>query len=116
MESPVRGSGATPRPAPPRTATERPLENVVPNVYDWIYVVGIGEDGSMTFETVNPPLHAGGGFLNPDFAGRAPETASPEPSAGLLVAHFGRVLAEGRPLQFEEEHRSRPDAGTSRRS
>ncbi len=83
---------------------ERQLDNLVPNVFDWIYVVGIGEDGRRSFETVNPPLHAGAGFLSPDFAGRAVEDCLAGPSAGQLVAHFERVLGEGLPLQFEEEH------------
>lgn len=83
---------------------ERHLENLVPNVFDWIYVVGIGEDGRRSFETVNPPLNAGAGFLSPDFAGRAVEDCLAGPSAGQLVAHFERVLGEGLPLQFEEEH------------
>lgn len=87
------------------------FDGLFPNLYDWIYVVGVAEDGELTFETVNPPLNAGGGFLNPDFAGRAPASCLPEASAGLLLAHFRKVLAEGRPLQFEEEH---PVAGRVR--
>lgn len=83
---------------------ERPHDSVVPNVFDWIYVVGIGEDGRQSFETVNPPLNAGGGFLRPDFAGRTVEECLAGPSAGQLAAHFARVLGEGLPLQFEEEH------------
>jgi PAS domain S-box-containing protein len=83
---------------------ERPLDNVVPNVFDWIYVVGIGEDGRMGFETVNPPLQAGAGFLSTEFAGKAVDECLTGPSAGQLDAHFRRVLGEGLPLQFEEEH------------
>ena len=98
-------------PGPVAEAPDRPLETVVPNVFDWIYVVGIGEDGRMGFETVNPPLHAGAGFLDPAFAGRAVEECLAGPSAGQLVSHFGRVLGEGLPLQFEEEH---VVAGTTR--
>ena len=89
---------------PSPEGSERPLDNVVPNVFDWIYVVGIGEDGRMGFETVNPPLNAGAGFLSPDFAGRAVDACLAGSSAGQLVAHFERVLGEGLPLQFEEEH------------
>ncbi|MFN7986308.1 MAG: ATP-binding protein [Thermoanaerobaculia bacterium] len=89
---------------PSPEGAERPADNVVPNVFDWIYVVGIGEDGRMGFETVNPPLNAGAGFLSPAFAGRAVDDCLAEPSAGQLVAHFRRVLDEGLPLQFEEEH------------
>ncbi len=95
-------SEAVAGPAP--ESADRPVDNVVPNVFDWIYVVGIGEDGKMGFETVNPPLNAGAGFLSPDFAGRAVDDCLTEPSAGQLVAHFGRVLGEGLPLRFEEEH------------
>ncbi len=80
------------------------FDGLFPNLYDWIYVVGIGEDGGMTFETVNPPLNAGGGFLNPDFAGKEPEACLPDGGRNPLLAHFGKVLEEGRPLQFEEEH------------
>ena len=91
-------------PGPSTESPERPLDNVVPNVFDWIYVVGIGEDGRMGFETVNPPLNAGAGFLNSELAGRSVEEGLAGPSAGQLVAHFERVLGEGLPLQFEEEH------------
>ena len=91
-------------PAPQLEASGQAFEGLFPNLYDWIYVLGIAEDGRMSFETVNPPLNAGGGFLNPDFAGRSPASCLPGTSAAQLVAHFQRVLAEGRPLQFEEEH------------
>jgi len=80
------------------------FEGLFHNLYDWIYVVGISEQGEMTFETVNPPLHAAGSFLNPDFAGRSPESCLSHSSAGQLISHFRRVLEEGAPLQFEEEH------------
>lgn len=87
-----------------RPAVPDGFEGLFPNLYDWIYVVGIAEDGAMTFETVNPPLKAGSGFLNPDFAGRAPRECLPGASADLLLAHLLKVLTEGRPLQFEEDH------------
>ena len=74
-----------------------------PNLYDWIYVVGVAEDGAMSFETINPPLQAGGDFLNPDFVGRAPEACLPGESAALMRSHLQRALGEGRPLRFEEE-------------
>ena len=90
--------------APSHEGADRLLDNVVPNVFDWIYVVGVGEDGRMGFETVNPPLNAGAGFLSPGFAGKAVEDCLAEPSVGQLAAHFERVLREGLPLQFEEEH------------
>ncbi|MFN7958196.1 MAG: ATP-binding protein [Holophagaceae bacterium] len=80
------------------------FEGLFQNLYDWIYVVGISEQGEMTFETVNPPLHAAGSFLNPDFAGRSPESCLAHGSASQLISHFQRVLQEGTPLQFEEEH------------
>ncbi|MBK8596643.1 MAG: PAS domain-containing protein [Holophagales bacterium] len=89
---------------PASESPEPPFDTVVPNVFDWIYVVGIGEDGRMGFETVNPPLHAGAGFLSSELAGRSVEEGLAGPSAGQLVAHFARVLGEGLPLQFEEEH------------
>ena len=80
------------------------FDGLFQNLYDWIYVVGIAEGGDMTFETVNPPLHAMGSFLNPDFAGQSPEACLPQGSAALLIPHFQRVVREGTPLQFEEEH------------
>ncbi len=80
------------------------FDGLFQNLYDWIYVVGISEQGEMTFETVNPPLHASGSFLNPDFAGRSPESCLTSSSATQLIAHFQRVLQGGTPLQFEEEH------------
>ncbi len=83
-----------------------PFEGLFPNLYDWIYVVGVAEDGSLSFETINPPLHAATDFLNPDFAGRTPEACLPAHAARLLRDHLERVLAEGRPLQFEEEQES----------
>lgn len=96
-------------PAPPRP--EVSYDGLFQNLYDWIYVVGVGEDGAMTFETVNPPLNAGSGFLNPDFSGKTPAACLPGTSAALLLAHFRRAAEEGRPLQFEEEH---PVAGRIR--
>lgn len=87
-----------------REESQYRFEGLFHNLYDWIYVVGISEQGEMTFETVNPPLHAAGSFLNPDFAGRSPESCLSHSSAGQLISHFRRVLEEGAPLQFEEEH------------
>ena len=89
---------------PPPTEGDRSYEGLFPNLYDWIYVVGVSEAGGFTFETVNPPLGAGSGFLNPDFTGRAPEQCLRAASAELFRAHFHRILAEGRPLMYEEEH------------
>lgn len=107
----LSGTRAGISPEPPAEGQERPPDNVVPNVFDWIYVVGIGEDGTMSFETVNPPLHASEGFLRSDFAGRRLDACLAEPSVKQLLAHFERVLGEGLPLQFEEEH---PAAGETR--
>jgi len=87
-----------------REESQYKFEGLFHNLYDWIYVLGISEQGEMTFETVNPPLHAAGSFLNPDFAGRSPESCLSHGSAGQLISHFRRVLEEGAPLQFEEEH------------
>ncbi len=80
------------------------FEGLFPNLYDWIYVISVSEDGAFTFETVNPPLGAGSGFLNPDFCGKRPEDCLPKVSGPLLCSHFAATLSEGRPLQFEEEH------------
>lgn len=80
-------------------------EGLFPNLYDWIYVVGVAEDGALSFETVNPPLHATEGFLNPDFVGRSPEACLAEENAALMRSHLEQVLSEERPLQFEEEQR-----------
>ena len=78
-------------------------EGLFPNLYDWIYVVGVDESGGMTFETIDPPLHADVAFLDPAFEGRAPEACLPAPAAAVMRDHLGQVLAEGRPLQFEEQ-------------
>ena len=78
-------------------------EGLFPNLYDWIYVVGVAEDGALSFETVNPPLHAPGNFLNPDFVGRSPEACLRAETAKLLRTHVERVIDEGCPLQFDEE-------------
>lgn len=80
------------------------VEGLFPNLFDWIYVVGVAEDGALVFQTVNPPLNAGIGFLNPDFAGRAVWKCLEGTSAAQLVPHLDRVISEGTPLQFEEEH------------
>ncbi|MFA6957017.1 MAG: ATP-binding protein [Thermoanaerobaculia bacterium] len=95
----VRGSGSE------RTGSHS-YEGLFPNLYDWIYVVGVAEDGGLSFETVNPPLHTTGDFLNPDYVGRAPEACLHPESARLMRSHIERVLAEGCPLQFEEEQPS----------
>ncbi len=84
--------------------SETPLETVVPNVFDWIYVVGVAEDGAMGFETVNPPLNAGAGFLSPSFAGRPVRECLGEHAFARFLPHLERVLEEGLPLPFEEEH------------
>ena len=97
-----------PRPDPlSRQAADEPdhrLDGLFPNLFDWIYVVGIAEDGVMTFQTVNPPLNAGIGFLNPDFAGRTVVACLEGTSCGRLISYLERALSEGGPLQFEEEH------------
>lgn len=89
-----------------RTTRERAVpayEGLFPNLYDWIYVVGVAEDGALSFETVNPPLQAAGDFLDPDFVGRAPEACLPPEGAERMTSHLRRVLVEGCPLRFEEE-------------
>jgi len=93
-------------PTSPTKGEEIPyrFDGLFQNLYDWIYVVGVSELGDMTFETVNPPLHAAGSFLNPDFAGRSPESCLSNSSAYQLIEHFQRVVREGTPLQFEEAH------------
>jgi PAS domain S-box-containing protein len=93
--------------SPPRIVADEPdrgVDGLFPNLFDWIYVVGIAEDGILSFQTVNPPLNAGIGFLNPDFAGRTVKNCLDGTSAAQLVPHLDRVISEGRPLQFEEEH------------
>ncbi|MEO8586311.1 MAG: PAS domain-containing protein, partial [Acidobacteriota bacterium] len=92
---------------PSRRVADEPdqgVEGLFPNLFDWIYVVGVAEDGVLTFQTVNPPLNAGIGFLNPDFAGRTVSSCLEGTSVTQLVPHLDRVISEGRPLQFEEEH------------
>lgn len=89
---------------PSSEGSEPALERVVPNVFDWIYVVGIAEDGAMGFETVNPPLNAGAGFLSPGFAGHPVRECLGEPAFSRFLPHLRRVLEEGLPLPFEEEH------------
>lgn len=74
-----------------------------PNLIDWIYVVGVAEDGTLSFETVSPPLHAASNFLSPEFAGRSPEACLPPTGAELMRSHLEQVLSEGRPLEFEED-------------
>lgn len=93
-----------PSAGPSPEGAEHGVDNLFPNLFDWIYVVGIAEDGRMSFETVNAPLNAGKGFLDPDFAGKAVEECLRETSAAPLFVHLGPVVAEGQPLQFEEEH------------
>jgi len=88
----------------PRERSSAAFEGLFPNLYDWIYVVGIAEDGAMTFESVTPPLGAEGGFLNPDFEGRDPRGCLPASGAGQLVAHLEQVAQSGQPMAFEEEH------------
>lgn len=100
----VRMQASTPAGAPRGEETPYRFDGLFQNLYDWIYVVGISEQGEMTFETVNPPLNAAGSFLNPDFEGRSPESCLSHGSADQLIAHFRRVVQEGSPLQFEEEH------------
>ncbi len=87
-----------------RLVAERAYDGLFPNLYDWIYVMGVAEGGELTFETVNPPLGGGSGFLHPDVAGKTPEACLSPESARLLGDHFRRVLEEGRPLLYEEEH------------
>lgn len=91
-------------PGPEPSETGSPLANVVPNVFDWIWVVGIAEDGLMTFETVNPPLNADRGFLDPSFAGRPARHCLDAPDGARLLGYLERVQASGQPLQFEEPY------------
>ena len=80
-----------------------PYEGLFPNLHDWIYVIGVAEDGGVSFETVNPPLRPGADFLNPDFVGHSPDACLAPERATSMRAHLDRVLAEGCPLQFEEQ-------------
>ncbi len=102
-KSAFAGDGISP-PVPSSGGLGEKFEGLFPNLYDWIYVINVSEEGVFTFETVNPPLGAGSGFLNPDFSGRRPEDCLPKASGPMLCAHFAAALSEGRPLQFEEEH------------
>jgi len=77
-------------------------EGLFPNLHDWIFVIGVGEDGSITFETVNPPLQVEADFLSPEFVGLAPEECLPPETAAALLSHLENVLSEGRPLLFED--------------
>jgi PAS domain S-box-containing protein len=104
------------RPEPPvrpaADGTDRGIDSLFPNFFDWIYVVGIAEDGRKTFETVNAPLNAARGFIDPEFAGRPVEECLSGTSTEPLLVHLEEAVSEGRPLQFEGEH----DAHGTRRS
>ncbi|BDU77662.1 PAS domain-containing sensor histidine kinase [Mesoterricola sediminis] len=83
---------------------EKAYDGLFPNLYDWIYVLDVSEEGAFTFEFVNPPLGGASGFLHPDFAGRSPQACLSGDSAALMDAHIRRVIEEARPLLFEEDH------------
>jgi len=101
----ARGADTAPKPSSPDPAGgDHGFDGLFPNLFDWIYVLGIAEDGIMSFETVNPPLNAGVGFLNPDFAGRPAAACLRGTGAAQLLPHFEEAIAQGQPLQFEEEH------------
>jgi PAS domain S-box-containing protein len=102
--SAMRQQASAPSHAPRGEEASDQFDGLFQNLYDWIYVVGISEQGGMTFETVNPPLHAVGNFLSPHFAGQSPESCLSDSSAEPLIAHFRRVAQEGTPLPFEEVH------------
>ena len=96
------------RPEPPARpaadGADRGIDTLIPNFFDWIYVVGIAEDGRKTFETVNAPLNAEQGFLRPEFAGRPVEECLHAASDSSFLAHLDQALREGRPVPFEGEH------------
>jgi PAS domain S-box-containing protein len=96
------------RPEPPARpaadGADRGIDTLFPNFFDWIYVVGIAEDGRKTFETVNAPLNAEQGFLRPEFAGRPVEECLHTASDSSFLAHLDQALREGRPVPFEGEH------------
>lgn len=100
--SPAARTEPVPEAAP--EGAEHATGTLFPNFFDWIYVVGIAEDGGMSFETVNAPLNAGKGYLDPGFAGKAVEECLLGTNAAPLFVHFGQVVREGTPLQFEEQH------------
>jgi PAS domain S-box-containing protein len=90
----------------PADRTDAGIDPLFPNFFDWIYVIGIAEDGRKTFETVNAPLNAASGFIDTGFAGRpVEECLAGTPTASLLV-HLDKAVSEGRPLQFEVEYAS----------
>ncbi len=80
-------------------------EGLFPNLHDWIYVIGVAEDGTLSFETINPPLQPASEFLPPELVGAPPESCLPPETAAVMRAHFESVLAEERPLMFEEQLR-----------
>jgi len=96
------------RPEPPARpaadGSDRGVDSLFPNLFDWIYVVGIAEDGRKTFETVNAPLNAARGFIDTEFAGRSVEECLLGTPMSSLLVRLNEAVSEGRPLQFEGEH------------
>ncbi|WGM40248.1 CHASE3 domain-containing protein [Caulobacter sp. NIBR1757] len=76
---------------------------VFANTADYVFVIGVGEDGRFTLEDLNPALEAATGLKADRMRGKTVEQLAPAPAAKALSAYYQRVVDKGAPLSTRDE-------------
>ncbi|RYF92932.1 MAG: PAS domain S-box protein, partial [Caulobacteraceae bacterium] len=76
---------------------------VFANTADYVFVIGVLEDGRFTLEDLNPALEAATGLKASFMRGKTVEQLAPAPAARALSAYYQRVVDKGAPLSTRDE-------------
>ena len=76
---------------------------VFANTADYVFVIGVLDDGRFTVEDLNPALQAATGLKADRMRGKTVEQLAPEPAARALSAYYQRVVDNGAPLATRDE-------------
>ncbi len=76
---------------------------VFANTADYVFVIGVLEDGQFTLEDLNPALEAATGLKAGRMRGKTVEQLAPAPAARALSAYYQRVVDKGSPLATRDE-------------
>ena len=76
---------------------------VFANTADYIFVIGVLDDGHFTLEDLNPALEAATGLKAGRMRGKTVEQLAPAPAARALNAYYQRVVDNGAPLSTRDE-------------
>eukprot|EP01030_Chromulinospumella_sphaerica_P021537 gene21537-21484_t len=76
---------------------------VFANTADYVFVIGVLEDGRFTLEDLNPALEAATGLKASRMRGKTVEALAPAPAARALSAYYQRVVDNDAPLATRDE-------------